>query len=85
MKEVNPWTWQDKLQFSQAIEVRGGSRVLYCAGQTSVDADGTPMHKGSMRAQRSSRPHPRWASVWRRDVANPQGLSSTSPASRFRT
>jgi hypothetical protein len=30
MKEVNPWTWQDKLQFSQAIEVRGGSRVLYC-------------------------------------------------------
>jgi enamine deaminase RidA (YjgF/YER057c/UK114 family) len=51
MKEVNPWTWQDKLQFSQAIEVRGGGLVLYCAGQTSVDADGTPMHKGNMRAQ----------------------------------
>ena len=51
MKEVNPWTWQDKLQFSQAIEVRGGSRVLYCAGQTSVDADGTPLHAGNMRGQ----------------------------------
>ena len=51
MKEIHPWTWQDKLQFSQAIEVRGGSRVLYCAGQTSVDADGNSMHKGDMRAQ----------------------------------
>lgn len=51
LKEINPWTWQDKLQFSQAIEARGGTRVLYCAGQTSVDADGTPMHKGNMRAQ----------------------------------
>jgi enamine deaminase RidA (YjgF/YER057c/UK114 family) len=51
MREINPWTWQDKLQFSQAIEVRGGTRVLYCAGQTSVDADGNPMHKNDMRAQ----------------------------------
>lgn len=51
LKEINPWTWQDKLQFSQAIETRGGARVLYCAGQTSVDANGTPIHKGNMRAQ----------------------------------
>jgi enamine deaminase RidA (YjgF/YER057c/UK114 family) len=50
-KEVNPWTWQDALQFSQAIDVRGAGRVLFCAGQTSVDADGGPMHAGDMRAQ----------------------------------
>lgn len=41
---VNPWTWQDQFGFSQAIEVRGTERVLYCAGQTSVDADGHPLH-----------------------------------------
>ena len=43
-KPVNPWTWQDQFGFSQAIEVQGGQRVLYCSGQTSVDASGTPMH-----------------------------------------
>jgi len=51
MRTVNPWTWQDKLAFSQAIEVKGAERVLYCAGQTSVDADGVPMHAGDMEKQ----------------------------------
>ena len=50
-RAVNPWQWQDQFGFSQGIEVRGGERVLYCAGQTSVDADGTPMHAGDMAAQ----------------------------------
>ena len=50
-KVVNPWTWQDQYGFSQAVEVRDGAHVLYCAGQTSVDANGTPMHKGDMVAQ----------------------------------
>src|SRR5687767_574035 len=43
-KALNPWTWQDQYGFSQAIEVRGGERVLYCAGQTSVDANGGAIH-----------------------------------------
>jgi enamine deaminase RidA (YjgF/YER057c/UK114 family) len=50
-RAVNPWRWQDQFGFSQGIEVRGAERVLYCAGQTSVDADGTPMHAGDMAAQ----------------------------------
>jgi enamine deaminase RidA (YjgF/YER057c/UK114 family) len=50
-KLVNPWKWQDQFQFSQGIEVRGVERTLYCAGQTSVDADGAPMHAGDMAAQ----------------------------------
>ena len=37
---LNPWTWQDTYGFVQANEVTGGQRVVYCAGQTSVDADG---------------------------------------------
>ena len=37
-RKVNPWAWQNQFAFSQAIEVSGANRVLYCAGQTSVDA-----------------------------------------------
>jgi enamine deaminase RidA (YjgF/YER057c/UK114 family) len=48
---VNPWTWQDQFGYVQANEVSGAERVLVCAGQTSVDADGSPMHEGDMAAQ----------------------------------
>jgi enamine deaminase RidA (YjgF/YER057c/UK114 family) len=48
---INPWTWQDQHGFAQAIEVTGSERVLFCAGQTSSDADGNPLHPGDMRAQ----------------------------------
>jgi enamine deaminase RidA (YjgF/YER057c/UK114 family) len=51
LKPVNPWKWQDAFGFSQAIEFTGHSRVLTCAGQTSVDADGNPLHEGDMAAQ----------------------------------
>ena len=50
-RKVNPWAWQDQFAFSQAIEVTGASRVLYCAGQTSVDEQGRPLHAGDMRKQ----------------------------------
>jgi enamine deaminase RidA (YjgF/YER057c/UK114 family) len=45
---VNPWTWQDAFGFSQAVDVTEGKRVLFCAGQTSVDPEGNPMHLGNM-------------------------------------
>lgn len=50
-RAVDPWTWQDKFGFSQAIEVQGVQRMVYCAGQTSVDADGNPLHAGDMAKQ----------------------------------
>jgi enamine deaminase RidA (YjgF/YER057c/UK114 family) len=50
-KAVNPWAWQDQFGFSQAIEVKGGQRVVYCSGQTSVDASGNPMHGRDMVKQ----------------------------------
>src|SRR5688572_400971 len=50
-RKVNPWDWQNQLAYSQAIEVTGGSRVLYCAGQVSVDEHGRPLHAGDMRRQ----------------------------------
>ncbi len=50
-RKVNPWSWQDQFGFSQAIEVTGATRVLYCAGQTSTAADASTLHAGDMRAQ----------------------------------
>jgi enamine deaminase RidA (YjgF/YER057c/UK114 family) len=48
---VNPWTWQDQFGFVQANETSGAERQLLCAGQTSVDANGEPLHEGDMGAQ----------------------------------
>ena len=50
-RNFNPWSWQDPLAFSQAVETQAAGKVLYCAGQTSVDADGKPLHAGDMRRQ----------------------------------
>jgi enamine deaminase RidA (YjgF/YER057c/UK114 family) len=50
-KIVNPWKWQDKFGFVQANALTGAERVVLCAGQTSSDADGNPVHAGDMPAQ----------------------------------
>ena len=48
---INPWRRQAQFAYSQAVGVSGAERVLFCAGQRSVDADGRPLHPGDMRAQ----------------------------------
>jgi len=48
---VNPWSWQDRFGFVQATEVAGAERILYCAGQTSVDENGRPAYVGDMEGQ----------------------------------
>jgi enamine deaminase RidA (YjgF/YER057c/UK114 family) len=48
---VNPWQWQDQFGFVQANALTGAECVVLCAGQTSTDADGNPLHAGDMRAQ----------------------------------
>ncbi len=50
-KALNPGTWQDQLDFSQAIEVRAAERVVLVSGQASVDTDGRTLHAGDMTAQ----------------------------------
>jgi len=50
-RAINPWSWQGQFGFSQAIEVTDSSRTLYCAGQTSVDSSGAPVHAGNMTGQ----------------------------------
>jgi enamine deaminase RidA (YjgF/YER057c/UK114 family) len=48
---INPWTWQERFGFVQANRITGAQQVLYCAGQTSVDGDGNPLHIGQMQEQ----------------------------------
>ena len=48
---INPWTWSVNFGFNQGELVEGASKVLFCSGQTSVDADGAPQHPGDMAAQ----------------------------------
>jgi enamine deaminase RidA (YjgF/YER057c/UK114 family) len=48
---VNPWSWSVAFGFNQGELVEGATKALFCAGQTSVDADGMPQHPGDMAAQ----------------------------------
>ena len=48
---VNPWQWSIAFGFNQAELVEGHTRTLFCAGQTSVDAEGNPLHADDMAAQ----------------------------------
>jgi enamine deaminase RidA (YjgF/YER057c/UK114 family) len=48
---MNPWQWSVSMGFNQAELVEGASKVLFCAGQTSVDENGAPQHAGDMAAQ----------------------------------
>lgn len=48
---VNPWTWSLGFGFNQGEVVDEATRVLFCAGQTSVDGDGNPQHPGDMAGQ----------------------------------
>ena len=50
-RNINPWTWQDNFGFSQAVEISGHTRILRCAGQTSVNENGEPQHAGDMGKQ----------------------------------
>jgi 2-iminobutanoate/2-iminopropanoate deaminase len=38
---INPWKWQDALNYVQAVEVTNVTGTLYVAGQAAVHADGT--------------------------------------------
>jgi enamine deaminase RidA (YjgF/YER057c/UK114 family) len=48
---VNPWSWSDKHEFVQAVQLTAPTRMLVCSGQASMSADGRALHAGDMRAQ----------------------------------
>lgn len=48
---VNPWAWSLQFGFNQAEIFDQPTKVLMCAGQTAIDADGHAQHPGDMAAQ----------------------------------
>ena len=48
---INPWQWQDQFGFAQGVEVSGYQQTLFCAGQTAMSAEGSPLHKEDMQGQ----------------------------------
>jgi enamine deaminase RidA (YjgF/YER057c/UK114 family) len=44
-------TVEKQFGFVQGREVQGAQRVLFCAGQAAVGADGQPLHLDDIRAQ----------------------------------
>ena len=51
LRPINAQTWLGAFNINQAIEVTAGQRTLFVSGQTSNDANGTPMHPGDLVAQ----------------------------------
>jgi 2-iminobutanoate/2-iminopropanoate deaminase len=37
---INPWQWQDKRSYVQAVEVKNVESTLYVSGQTAISDDG---------------------------------------------
>lgn len=50
-EQINPWTWQEALGYSQAVLAPPGRRTLHLAGQCSIDAEGVPVHIGDVAGQ----------------------------------
>jgi len=55
-KDSNPeiidiWTWQKEHAFVQGRIVNGPGKLIFCAGQTSVDDNGNPIYPGDMEKQ----------------------------------
>lgn len=49
--DVNPWEWSKRAHFSQAVHVGGAEQLLFCAGQTATNEDGSPPTTSDMAEQ----------------------------------
>ena len=49
--EINPWSWNQPMGFSQAVLVAGAEQTLHTSGQCAIDADGNPVGIGDVAAQ----------------------------------
>ena len=49
--QINPWTWQDRFQFSQAWRVDSPETVVFLSGQGPLSADGQLVGDGDFELQ----------------------------------
>ena len=50
-QQINPWTWQDALGFSQAWRISGASQILLFSGQAPISPEGQLVGEGDFDAQ----------------------------------
>ena len=50
-RQVNPWTWQDRLGFSQAWRIDNPRSIVFVSGQAPISADGALVAEGDFEAQ----------------------------------
>lgn len=50
-RQVNPWSWQDQLGFSQAWRVDGPQSIVFLAGQAPISPDGKLVGEEDFEAQ----------------------------------
>jgi 2-iminobutanoate/2-iminopropanoate deaminase len=50
-QQINPWTWQDQLGFSQAWRVDGPQTVVFLSGQAPISPQGDLVGEGDFEAQ----------------------------------
>jgi len=48
---INPCSWSLGFGFNQGELVKQPEQILFCAGQTAIDATGQVQHEGDIRAQ----------------------------------
>lgn len=51
LRNINPWPWSIPFGFSQGVHIEAPSRILLCAGQVAMDAQGHIQHPEDIRAQ----------------------------------
>ena len=50
-RQINPWTWQDRLGFSQGWRVDGTQSLVFVSGQGPISAEGELVGEGDFEAQ----------------------------------
>ena len=50
-QQINPWTWQDKLGYSQAWKVDAAQSIVFLAGQAPISPEGQLIGEGDFEAQ----------------------------------
>ena len=50
-RQINPWSWQERLGYSQAWRVDGAESVVFVAGQGPISAEGELVGEGDFEAQ----------------------------------
>jgi 2-iminobutanoate/2-iminopropanoate deaminase len=50
-QQINPWTWQDRLGFSQAWRVDEAQSIVFVSGQAPISPEGELVGEGDFEAQ----------------------------------